>query len=203
MNWFLRGLKGGIYTEKDYHTNDKWPSALMRGENGDVKCPTDAIKGENWDAGKCVFCRLCEPVFYPTGKPLQAKIEGTEGTFKRSFFVYPIDTGSCGGCNLEFRLISAPQYDMTRFGIFFVNTPKHADALIVMGNLSEKMSKVLRKAYDVMPEPKLVILIGTCAISGGVTGIPPDIKGNVIVPGCPPTPSSILDALIAAKGDKR
>ncbi|BBL47541.1 MULTISPECIES: NADH-quinone oxidoreductase subunit B family protein [Metallosphaera] len=202
MNWFIKGIRMGVKTEDDYHHETKWPSRLTRVKGGEITCPTDAI-GEEWKQERCIFCRACEPVFLPTGETLTPRVERTDVTFKRSFYLYPLDAGSCGGCNLELRLISSPQYDMTRFGIFFTNTPKHADALLIMGNLGKRMEEVIRRAYDVMPSPKLVILLGTCAISGGVTGIPPDIRGDVIVPGCPPTPASILDALIKTKGGER
>ncbi|WP_425487479.1 NADH-quinone oxidoreductase subunit B family protein [Metallosphaera tengchongensis] len=199
MNWFLRGIKKGVVTEKRF-PEVLWPSTLEWREKGEVKCPTGAISGGEWYPNKCVFCRHCETALSPTGKPLGFKVEKEEPTFKKSFYLYPIDVGTCGGCNVELRLISSPQYDMTRFGIFFTNTPRHADALVVMGVLSPRMEEVLRRAYDAMPEPKLIILLGVCALSGGVMGVPPDVRGDVLIPGCPPTPESILRALVKAKG---
>jgi len=88
---------------------------------------------------------------------------------------------------------------MTRFGIFFTNTPRHADALVVMGIMTEGMREAYMRAYDAMPEPKLVIALGACAISGGIfgSGIP---DPDVVIPGCPPAPYTILDALVRAKG---
>jgi len=198
MNWFLRGTRRGILTEKEF-PQVQWPSELHRSKEGEVKCPTDALKEDRWDPNRCIFCRACEPILSPTGRSVQAQVKRSEPSFRRSFYLYPIDVGTCGGCNLEFRLIASPQHDMTRFGIFLTNTPRHADALVVMGVMTPKMEEVLRRAYDAMPEPKLVILLGVCAVSGGILGMPPDIRGDVVIPGCPPTPESILRALVEAK----
>ncbi|BDC18563.1 NADH:ubiquinone oxidoreductase [Acidianus sp. HS-5] len=202
MSWFLKGIKRGIKTEKfpKEEPLDVAPwSTELKGE-GKVDCPTNAIDN-GWEKEKCIFCRRCFPEYKPTGNVNIFGVEKNNTTFKRSFYIYPIDVGTCGGCNLELKLLTSPQYDMSRFGIFFTNTPRHADALLVMGIMTEGMREALMRAYEAIPEPKLVILLGTCAISGGLLGLPPEIKGDVKIAGCPPNPYTILKALMEAKGD--
>ncbi len=198
--WFIRGLRKGVLTERENRVFN-WSTSLEG--SGEVKCPTDAIRN-GWDSSKCIFCRRCYPSYKPTGDFRIAHVRRSESTFKRSFHLYPIDVGSCGGCNHELKLISSPQYDLTRFGIFFTNTPRHADAILVMGVVSPRMREALLRAYEAMPEPKLVIALGTCAASGRLFGDPVEryIGVDVMVPGCPPNPLTILDALIKAKGGK-
>lgn len=203
MSWFLKGIKRGIRTEK--FPKEKplevapW-STKIEGE-GKVNCPTNAIEDNKWAQEKCVFCRRCFPSYKPTGDVNIFKVEKRNPTFRKSFYIYPIDVGTCGGCNLELKLLTSPQYDMSRFGIFFTNTPRHADALLVMGIMTEGMREALMRAYEAMPEPKLIILLGACAISGGLLGLPPEIKGDVRIAGCPPNPYTILKALVETKGD--
>ncbi|BFH74234.1 hypothetical protein SJAV_21780 [Sulfurisphaera javensis] len=205
MNWFLKGLKKGIKTERVIQKNEiaLWSTRIMKAkENGKVSCPTSAIENSIWNPERCIFCGRCYPYYYPNGDEDIFEVKQNNKLFKRSFYVYPIDVGTCSGCNFEVKLLASPQYDMTRFGIFFTNTPRHADALLVMGVITERMEEVLERAYDAMPNPKLVITIGTCAISGGIIGRNPKIKPDVVVYGCPPNPYTILKALIKAKGDK-
>ncbi|BBD73190.1 hypothetical protein HS1genome_1579 [Sulfodiicoccus acidiphilus] len=200
MSWFLRGVRRGVRTEKEPENNATWPSQLeVKGEFSG--CPTRAIREGKWEPGKCVFCRRCEPNLVPTGNTVQPEVKTTNSLFRKSLHVFPVDVGSCGGCNVELKLLFSPQYDATRFGIFLVNTPRHADALLLMGVMVEGMEGPLREALDAMPEPKVVVLIGACAASGGVLGRPPEVNAHVVVPGCPPTPASIIQALRRLKGD--
>ena len=123
------------------------------------------------------------------------------GQFKRSFYLYQIDSGTCGACNLELHALQTPHYDLNRLGLFFTNSPRHADALIIMGVYSDKMAKVLEKAYEAMSEPKLVITLGACAINGGIIGKCPKLSKDAVVNimGCPPNPNTILNGIIKAK----
>jgi Ni,Fe-hydrogenase III small subunit len=129
------------------------------------------------------------------------KVRLTFKPFNRSLYLYPVDSGSCGACNMELQALSTPHYDMNRLGLFFTNTPRHADALVIMGVNSERMADVLEKAYSAMPEPKLVISLGDCALSGGLIGKCPELgkKAVVNIPGCPPDPYAILEGIIKAK----
>ncbi len=202
--WFLNGIRKGIKTEKFPSAEPVeaplWPSSLA-GSDSD-KCPVNAINDGAWTREKCIFCRRCLPDLKPTGDQDIFTIKSGNNTFRRSFHVFPIDSGACGACNMEFFSIFSPQYDANRLGIFVVNTPRHADAIIVMGTMTPGMKDALKKSYDAMPEPKLIIALGTCALSGGITGEPPldREKYNVEIAGCPPSPYTILAALNAARG---
>lgn len=217
MSWFIRGLRKGIKTEKEFREIAPWATSL-KGEGEFTECPNKALE-KGWNPGKCIFCRRCYPKYSPSGDYRMGSREWEGGgsakgqrdgerdgervipQFRRSFYLYPIDVGSCGACNVELKLISSPQYDTTRFGIFFTNTPKHADALVVMEVLTEKMEDALERAYEAMPEPKLVIALGTCATSGGIFGR--GVRADVMIPGCLPSPPTIIDAILKARGDKR
>jgi Ni,Fe-hydrogenase III small subunit len=125
--------------------------------------------------------------------------------YGRSLHLREVDTGSCGACESEIAALSNPIYDIQRFGIDFVASPRHADALVVTGALSRNMVLALKKTYDAMPGPKFVITVGECALDGGAFGASyyraqgiPDVVGGVVlhVPGCPPSPAQILSALL-------
>lgn len=121
--------------------------------------------------------------------------------FKRSFYIYPVDSGTCGACNMELQAISTPHYDMNRLGLFMTNTPRHADALLIMGVYSERMVDILERAYNAMPEPKLVVTLGDCAVTGGIIGKCPQLSENAVIniPGCPPDPYAILEGIVKAR----
>lgn len=203
--WFYEGIRKGKKTEKFPKAKPldppEWPSRLQG--NGDVDCPTDAISGGFWNEGKCIFCRRCEPAYHPTGDQSIFSIASNEKMFRHSFYLYRIDSGTCGACNVEFNTIFDPQYDAHRFNIFLTNSPRHADAIVVMGVLTEGMKRVLEEAYEALPEPKLIIALGACAISGGIVGKGAMDGGryNVEIAGCPPSPYTVLEALTKARGD--
>ncbi len=200
-------------------------------------CPTGAIKADNengkhaLDLGKCIYCRKCDAAGFrfqddSVYGSLQAGIGPAVNTenatnqkelgkrrtpnqmFKKSFHVLMIDVGSCNACNLEVSNLGNPYYDFNRLGIFFTNSPKHADALIVVGALNKSMVEILKRAYDSIPNPKLVIAVGACPISGGifqgtqgfVSPVSEVIPVDVIIPGCPPSPVQILQGLLMAMG---
>lgn len=203
--WFLRGLRKGIRTEK--FPEDKpveialWSTELT-GE-GHVECPVDAIVDGQWNFEKCIFCRKCTPSFAPNGNVNIFRVRNKEPAFRKSFHLFPFDSGACGACNAELHNIASPQYDMTRFGIFFTNTPRHADAIVIMGVWTQGMKKALDLALDAMPGPKLVIAMGACASTGGIMGkgALENEKFDVVIGGCPPNPYTILSALEKARGD--
>ncbi|MDD5729878.1 MAG: NADH-quinone oxidoreductase subunit B family protein [Candidatus Omnitrophica bacterium] len=123
--------------------------------------------------------------------------------FGRSFHIREVDTGSCGGCESEIIAVNNPIYDIQRFGIDFVASPRHADALLVTGPLSRNMLLALKKTYDAMPSPKFVITLGDCALDGGcfkdsyycLGKIGDVLPVNLHIPGCPPNPGQIIKYL--------
>ncbi|MBP7217032.1 MAG: NADH-quinone oxidoreductase subunit B family protein [Candidatus Omnitrophica bacterium] len=125
--------------------------------------------------------------------------------FGRSLHIREVDTGSCGACESEIISANNPIYDLQRFGINFVASPRHADALLVTGPVSKNMLLALRKTYEIMPEPKFVIACGDCALSGGlfkdsyyIEGVVKDIVPVLLhIPGCPPSPLQIMVSLSA------
>lgn len=125
--------------------------------------------------------------------------------FGRSLHIREVDTGSCGACESEIIAATNPIYDIQRFGIDFVASPRHADALLVTGPVSKNMLVALKKTYSAMPEPKLVITAGDCAKDGGIFKGSYYIEGGVNsvlpvvlhIPGCPPQPMDIIKTLLA------
>ena len=127
--------------------------------------------------------------------------------FGRSLHIRTIDTGSCAVCEQEIRLLSAPHYDLHRLGFFFTPAPRHADMLMVTGPAVRAFDNALLKTYDATPDPKVVLAIGGCALGGvyptdAIThgSIDRVIPVDVFVPGCPPIPMALLQALMVAVG---
>ena len=125
--------------------------------------------------------------------------------FGRSFHIREVDTGSCGACESEIIAATNPLYDIQRFGIDFVASPRHADALLVTGPVSKNMKLALKKTYDAMPAPKMVITLGNCALDGWVfkdsyyieLGVRNVLPVSIHIPGCPPSPLTIMRALLS------
>lgn len=121
----------------------------------------------------------------------------------RSLAVFPVDTGSCGGCALEIRMLAGVVYDLERFGLRIVGSPRHADVLLVTGPVTRSMHEALLSTHDATPDPKFVVAIGDCAIDGGVFkgsyavlgGAAAALPVDLIIRGCPPTPAQLLDGL--------
>jgi Ni,Fe-hydrogenase III small subunit len=119
-----------------------------------------------------------------------------------------VDAGSCNGCELEINALGNPYYNIEGLGIKFVASPRHADMLLVTGPVSRNMEEALRRTYDAMPAPKLVVAIGDCGCTGGIFGesyascgrVANVIPVDVTVPGCPPPPLEILRGILNAVG---
>ena len=132
----------------------------------------------------------------------------TQKAFIKALWVYHVNTGACNGCDIEVINILTPYYDVERFGIKLVGSPRHADVLLVSGPVTRPVVDSLRRVYEATPAPKLVFAIGSCAIDGGiwhdsynvVGGIDKVIPVNFYIPGCPPRPEAIVYGVAQALG---
>jgi len=130
-----------------------------------------------------------------------------KGRLKSPWIVH-FDCGSCNGCDIEVLACLTPLYDVERFGIVNIGDPKHADVLLVTGTVNHRNKHVLKNIYDQMPEPKAVIAMGACGLTGGVFaeaynvvgGVDKVIPVDVYVRGCPPKPEAMIDGVVLALG---
>lgn len=126
----------------------------------------------------------------------------------RSLRLRSVAAGSCGGCEAELNALGNVVFDMGRFGVQFVASPRHADGIVITGAVSTNMREALEKTYEAVPDPRIVIAVGACAISGGVFreseevngGVPSSIPVDLWIPGCPPHPLTVLDGLLRLLG---
>jgi Ni,Fe-hydrogenase III small subunit/ferredoxin len=199
-------------------------------------CPTGAIALEPRlavDLGRCLFCAECASAC-PTGAlgygrdhRLAARTRADLGVdeeitvrragaldakmrrlFGRSLKLREVSAGGCNGCEVEVNVLSTVVWDLGRFGVQIVASPRHADGLIVTGPVTEAMRPALRKTWDAVAPPKIVIAVGACAISGGPylghpeahDGADSTVPVDLYVPGCPPHPLTILDGLLRLLG---
>jgi len=140
-----------------------------------------------------------------TGRKIKAQVDRVLG---RSLHIREVDAGSCNGCEIEIVGLNSPVYDLERFGIHFVASPRHADMLLVTGPVTRNMELALRKTYDAMPAPRLVVAVGACGCSGGifgrnyatVGGVDAVLPVDVYIPGCPPNPHALLHGILTAIG---
>jgi Ni,Fe-hydrogenase III small subunit/NAD-dependent dihydropyrimidine dehydrogenase PreA subunit len=199
-------------------------------------CPTDAVTadglGLKLDLGRCLFCTDCvkacpegavsysgdhrlaarareDLVVSGAGPKLaQALDERMRRLFGRSLKLRQVSAGGCNACEADVNVLNTIVFDLGRFGIQFVASPRHADGLLITGPVTENMRLALRKTYDAVPPPKLVIAVGACAISGGPYAGHPEVHNgadavvpvDLYVPGCPPHPLTILDGLLRLLG---
>jgi len=123
----------------------------------------------------------------------------------RSLAMRHVDAGSCNGCEHELTLTASPHYDLARYGLDVVASPRHADLLLVTGPVTTRMHDALLTAYHAMPEPRRVAALGDCALGCGILGLPEMLAGRVEdvlpvdlrIPGCPPDPGRIAEALLS------
>jgi Ni,Fe-hydrogenase III small subunit/ferredoxin len=196
-------------------------------------CPTEAIKarpgevGLDVDYGRCVVCQLCteacptgamatssdwafgvrrrEDLRWAAAAAEAAPSRGSERNgFRRSLHIRHVDAGSCNGCESELQALNNPFYNLHRLGIFFTPSPRFADLLLVTGPVTRAMEAPLRATYEGMPQPRWVMAVGTCAVSGGIAeggyacghGLEGFLPVDVYLPGCPPNPAAIIEALL-------
>lgn len=127
-------------------------------------------------------------------------------SFKRALWVFHIATGSCNGCDIEIVAALTPRYDVERFGIKLVGTPRHADVLLVTGPVTRPMAERLKRVYEQTPDPKAVVVVGGCGSTSGVFYDSYNVVGPVdkivpvatYVPGCPPRPEAIIHGVVTA-----
>lgn len=199
-------------------------------------CPTDAIAvgpaGSRLDLGRCLFCPECveacpagaiafmrehrlaartraDLVVGDDGPRLAAALDArSRRLFGRSLKLRQVSAGGCNACEADLNVLTTVVFDLGRFGIDFVASPRHADGLLVTGPVTRAMRAALAATYAAVPAPKLVIAIGACAIAGGPYAGHPEVHGGAdavvpvdcYVPGCPPHPVTVLDALLRLLG---
>jgi Ni,Fe-hydrogenase III small subunit len=136
----------------------------------------------------------------------QALQEEILKVFGQAVAIRHVDAGSCNGCELEIHALNGPHYNIDGLGVKFSASPRHVDVLLVTGPVSRHMEAALKRAYDAIPDPKWVVAMGECACTGGMFGesyascgkISNVIPVDVEVPGCPPTPTALLQGILAA-----
>jgi NADH-quinone oxidoreductase B subunit len=129
----------------------------------------------------------------------------TRESLGRSLSIRMVDAGSCNGCELEINALNNPFYDLERFGLHFVASPRHADVLMVTGPVTRNMAEALQRTYEATPAPKWVIAVGDCAKGGGcfagsyaiAGGVEAVVPVDLYIPGCPPDPTALLKGLLA------
>lgn len=201
-------------------------------------CPTEALKLESnqvrLDLGRCLFCADCSQscpdnaLTYSQDYRLAVRCredlivssdnqtlrlataldEKLRRLFGRSLKLRQVSAGGCNACESDVNVLNTVVFDLGRFGIQFVASPRHADGLLITGPVTENMRYALRETYDAVPPPKLVIAVGACAISGGpyvghsevCNGADSVVPVDLYVPGCPPHPLTILDGLLRLLG---
>jgi Ni,Fe-hydrogenase III small subunit len=150
-----------------------------------------------WDVGRCVEITA--------HAPSSDEARGTiYSLFQRALNIRQLDAGSCNGCETEITALTNPYYDLERFGIHFVASPKHADMLLVTGPVTRNMAGAVKATYDAVPAPKLVVAVGACGCSGGIFAGSHAIVGSVdavipvdgYIPGCPPTPAMLVTGIL-------
>ncbi|MFH1153995.1 MAG: NADH-quinone oxidoreductase subunit NuoB [Pseudomonadota bacterium] len=193
-------------------------------------CPQDAIDGasKKIDMGRCIFCGTCERLSkgafisfsndfeIATSEKQHLLTDGTlpdlagharqhfKKLFGRSLQLRQVSAAGCNACEADLNVLATPFFDLARFGINFVASPRHADGIVVTGPISRNMKTALLQTYEAVPAPKVVIAVGSCTITGGpflgsseiTEGLDKLLPVDLFIPGCPPHPLTNLHALL-------
>ncbi len=170
-------------------------------------CPAGAI---TYSRDYRMAARTRADLVRPTGEVELARVldERSRRLFGRSLRLRSVVAGSCSGCEAELVALGNVVFDLARFGVQFVASPRHADGIVITGAVNVNMRDALTRTYAAVPAPKIVIAVGACAVSGGpfrgspevANGVPDEIPVDLWVPGCPPHPLTILDGLLRLLG---
>jgi Ni,Fe-hydrogenase III small subunit/ferredoxin-like protein FixX len=230
--WVFKGLQTGIKTtaypkaeETAVGVSPGRPAGMQFAREEEARavaslCPTNAVTSVKdeilVDQGRCIHCFRCkreEQQSISWEEDYEWADFTSEGSrlerpFYRSLHIRIVDAGACAACMSEIKQISSPYYNIHRLGFFITPTPRAADVLLVAGPLTDHMRLPLKKCYEAVPQPKRVIAVGTCALSGGIfgpsfaasAGVCRTVSVDIQVPGCPPPPLAILHALLMAAG---
>jgi Ni,Fe-hydrogenase III small subunit/ferredoxin len=167
-------------------------------------CPGDAARSSfDWAFGVRERSDLLLSDRVPT-RDSKRRAQPSQQGFRRSLHIRHVDAGSCNGCESELQALNNPFYNLRRFGIFFTPSPRFADLLLVTGPITYAMRDPLRRAYEAMPQPRWVMAVGTCAVSGGIAGggyacgngLEGVLPVDLYLPGCPPNPAAMIEALL-------